>query len=116
MISTWLASGYTEGSGSSTGRIALIAVAVLAVAAYVMLQFRARSRRQAGTRRYDPWDWRTYPEDGSPVDQGLAGPEEGRRPEWRFGYPPGYEPYPLHGSEELPWTDLDKAQVRDRAS
>ena len=116
MISTWLASGYTEGSGSSTGRIALIAVAVLAVAAYVMLQLRARSRRSAGTRRYDPWDWRTYPEDGSPVDQGLAGPEEGRRPEWRFGYPPGYEPYPLSGSEELPWTELDKAQVRDRAS
>src|SRR6266700_7070416 len=81
MISTWLASGYTEGSGSFAGRIALIAVAALAVAAYVMLQLRARSRRKAGTRRYDPWDWRTYSEDGSPADRALAGPEEGRRPE-----------------------------------
>ena len=116
MISTWLASGYTEGSGSSAGRIALIAVAILAVAAYAGLQLRARSRQQDGTRRYDPWDWRTYPEDGSPVDQALAGPEEGRRPDWRYGYPPGYEPYPLHGAEELPWTDLGRVQARDRAS
>jgi hypothetical protein len=117
MISTWVASGDTEGSGSPAGRIALIVVAVLAVAAYVMLQLRTRSRRKAGTRRYDPWDWRTYPEEGSPVDQALAGPEEGRRPEWRYGYPPGYEPYPLHGSGELPWTDLERtAAVRDQAS
>jgi hypothetical protein len=115
MISTWLASSNTEGNGSSAGRVALIAIAVLAVAAYVVLQLRSRSRRAAGTRRYDPWDWRTYPEDGSPVDQALAGPEEGRRPEWRYGYPPGYEPYPLFESAELPWTDLDEA-VRDKAS
>ena len=54
MISTWLASGYTEGSGSSTGRIALIAVAVLAVAAYVMLQLRTRSRRQAACSATSP--------------------------------------------------------------
>lgn len=112
MISTWLASGYTEGSGSAAGRIALVAVAVLTVAAYVILQLRTRSRRAAWTRRYDPWDWRTYSEGGSPADQALAGPgqpEEGRRPEWRYGYPPGYEPYPLYESAELPWTDLDKA-------
>ena len=116
MISTWVASGDTEGSGSPAGRIALIVVAVFAVAAYVMLQLRTRSRRKAGTRRYDPWDWRTYPEEGSPVDQALAGPEEGRRPEWRYGYPPGYEPYPLHGSGELPWTDLEQPALRDKAS
>ena len=109
METTWSASGYTEGSGSAAGRIALIAITVLAVAAYVMLQLRARARRQAGTRRYDPWDWRTYPDDGSPVDQALGGPEEGRRPEWRYGYPEGYEPCPLYDSAELPWTDLDKA-------
>jgi hypothetical protein len=115
MISTWLASSNTEGNGSSAGRVALIAVAVLAVATYVVLQLRSRSRRDAGTRRYDPWDWRTYPEDGSPVDQALAGPEEGRRPEWRYGYPPGYEPYPLFESAELPWTDLHES-VRDKAS
>ena len=56
MISTWLASGYTEGSGSDAGRIALIAVSVLAVAAYAGRQLRTRSRKETGTRRYDPWD------------------------------------------------------------
>ena len=115
MISTWLAASYTNGSGSAAGRIALVAVAVLAIVAYAILQLKARSRRAAGTRRYDPWDWRTYPEDGGPVDQALSGPEEGRRPEWRYGYPPGYEPYPLFESAELPWTDLHEA-VRDKAS
>ena len=92
------------------GRIALVVVAVLAVVAYAVLQLKARSRRAAGTRRYDPWDWRTYPEDGGPADQALSGPEEGRRPEWRYGYPPGYEPYPLFESAELPWTDRDRGR------
>lgn len=115
MITTWSASGYTEGSGSAAGRIALVAVAVLAVVVYVILQFKARSRQAAGTRRYDPWDWRTYPGEGSPADQALAGPEEGRRPEWRYGYPPGYEPCPLYESAELPWAVPDQA-VRDKAS
>ena len=109
MMTTWSASGYTGEGGSAAGRIALVVVAVIAVAAYVMLQLRTRSRRRARTRRYDPWDWRTYPEDGASVDQALGGPEEGRRPAWRYGYPPGYEPRPLYESAELPWTDLDKA-------
>lgn len=117
MVTTWSAAGYTEGSGSAVGRIALVVIAVLAVAAYAMLQLKARSRRAAGTRRYDPWDWRTYPEDGGPADQALSGPEEGRRPEWRYGYPPGYEPYPLYESAELPWTDRTQAEaLRDQAS
>ena len=50
MISTWLASGYTEGSGSSAGRIALIAVAVLAVATYVLLQLREIGRASCRER------------------------------------------------------------------
>ncbi len=114
MISTWLASSYTEGNGSAAGRIALVAVAILAVAAYVALQLRARSRRAAGTRRYDPWDWRTYPAEGGPADQALSGPEESRRPEWRYGYPPGYEPYPLYESAQSPWAAQNEA-VRDQA-
>ena len=67
MISTWLAASYTSGSGSATGRIALVAVAVLAVGAYVFLQLKARSRRaRTGRLRYDPWDWRTYPHPSRP--------------------------------------------------
>ena len=62
MISTWLAASYTDGNGSAAGRIALVAVAVLAVGAYAFLQLKARSRRaRAGRLRYDPWDWRTAP-------------------------------------------------------
>jgi hypothetical protein len=117
MVTTWSAAGNTEGSGSAVGRIALVVIAVLAIMAYAILQLKARSRRVAGTRRYDPWDWRTYPEDGGPADQALSGPEEGRRPEWRYGYPPGYEPYPLYESAELPWTDRAKTEpARDQAS
>jgi hypothetical protein len=59
MISTWLAASYTGGSGSVTGRIALVAVTVLAVGAY--------------------------------------------------GYPPGYEPYPLYDQARSPWTARDQA-------
>ena len=70
MISTWLAANYTDGNGSAAGRIALVAVAVLAVAAYALLQLKARSRRaRAERRRYDPWDWRTYPPQSSPGDR-----------------------------------------------
>ena len=118
MISTWLASGYTEGSGSSAGRIALIAVAILAVAAYAGLQLRARSRQKDGTRRYDPWDWRTYPPESRPGGRGAGAPygnEESRRPDWRYGYPPGYEPYPLYDQARSPWTVPDDA-TSDRRS
>lgn len=115
MISTWLASSHTGGGGSAAGRIALVTVAVLAVVAYAVLLLKARSRRAARPRRYDPWDWRTYPAEGWPADQALSGPEEGRRPQWRYGYPPGYEPYPLYESARLPWAVPGEA-ARDQAS
>jgi len=119
MTTTWLAAGYADGSGSAMGRIALVAVAVLAVAAYVLLQLKARSgRARAGRRRYDPWDWRTYPPESGPADRdsGAAyGNEESRRPDWRYGYPPGYEPYPLYDQARSPWAVKDDA-IRDPRS
>ena len=114
MISTWLAANQTDGNGSAAGRIALVAVAVLAIVAYALLQVQARSRRaRTGRRRYDPWDWRTYPPESGPAgrDAGVPyGNEESSRPDWRYGYPPGYEPYPLYDQARSPWA------VRDQAS
>jgi hypothetical protein len=116
MISTWLAANQTDGNGSAAGRIALVAVAVLAIVAYALLQLTARSRRaRAGRRRYDPWDWRTYPPESRPSgpDTGVPyGNEESSRPDWRYGYPPGYEPYPLYDQARSPWAVRDQA-VRD---
>jgi hypothetical protein len=113
MISTWLAANYTDGDGSAAGRIALVAVAVLAVAAYALLQLKARSRRaRVGRRRYDPWDWRTYPPESRPPGPDAGAPygnEESSRPDWRYGYPPGYEPYPLYDQARSPWTVRDQA-------
>ena len=125
MITTWLAAGYAGEGGSAEGRIALVAVAVLAVVAYTLLQLKARSQRaRAGRRRYDPWDWRTYPPESRPG--GHDGPgghgggapdgnEESRRPDWRYGYPPGYEPYPLYDEARSPWAVRDDA-ASDRRS
>ena len=80
MISTWLAASYTNGSGSAAGRIALVAVAVLAVGAYAFLQLKARSRRTRAARlRYDPWDWRTYPQPSGPEGQDGAEPYGDRK-------------------------------------
>ena len=114
MISTWLAANQADGNGSAAGRIALVAVAVLAIGAYALLQLQARSRRaSAGRRRYDPWDWRTYPPESRPAGPDAGGPygnEESSRPDWRYGYPPGYEPYPLYDQARSPWA------VRDQAS
>ena len=41
MISTWLAANQTDGNGSAAGRVALVAVAVLAIVAYALLQVTA---------------------------------------------------------------------------
>jgi hypothetical protein len=117
MITTWQA-GHADGSGSATGRIALIAVAVLAVAAYALLQLKARSGRARAARRYDPWDWRTYPPESGPAGRDAGAPygnEESSRPDWRYGYPPGYEPYPLYDQARSPWAVKDDA-IRDRRS
>ena len=61
----WMAAGHQAGSGAVTGRIVLVAVAVLAVGAFVVLQVKARSRRPRSPfgprrRRYDSSDWRRH--------------------------------------------------------
>jgi hypothetical protein len=119
----WLATGHQGGSGSVAGRLALVAVAVLAVGAFAVLQIKARSRRRrpsADRRRrwYDPSDWRTLPPPYWPEgreDEGPLGNEERYRPDWRYGYPPGYEPYPLYDPARSPWAARDDA-ARDRRS
>jgi hypothetical protein len=119
MIAMGLAAGYADGSGSAMGRIVLVAVVVLAVAAYALLQLRARSgRARTGRRRYDPWDWRTYPPESGPGDRDSRAPDgdaASGRPDWRYGYPPGYEPYPLYDQARSPWAVKDDAN-RDRLS
>ena len=121
MISTWLAASYTDGSGTAAGRIALVAVAVLAIVAYALLQLKARSRRAGtGRRRYDPWDWRTYPPESRAAGPDAGAPygnEESSRPDWRYGYPPGYEPYPLYDQARSPWAASDRrSAASDRRS
>ncbi len=123
MLSGWLAASYQGGNGSGAGRIALVAVAVLAIGAYAVLQVKARSRRRGamsarGRRRYDPADWRTWPTPSWPGgrdDEPLSGNEEQCRPDWRYGYPPGYEPYPSYDPARSPWAARDDA-ARDRSS
>jgi len=119
MITTWVAADYAGGSGPALGRIALVAVAVLAVTAYAVLQLRARlGRARGGRRQYDPWDWRTYPPQAGPGGRDAGAPygnEESSRPDWRYGYPPGYEPYPLYDQARSPWAVTGDA-IRDRRS
>ena len=118
-LAAGLAAAHHPGQpGPATGRIVLLAVALLAVGAFALLQVRARSRQQrppspdrarrhglTGRRRdADPRrdagrrgapDWRTAPSrygrDAS-ADEAPAGNQERYRPDWRYGYPPGYEP------------------------
>jgi len=112
----WLAAGHQGGSGSAAGRIALVAVAVLAVGAFAVLQTKARSHRRrpppGRRRRYDPSDWRTLSPPYWPQDRGDEAPfgnDERYRPDWRYGYPPGYDPYPLYDPARSPWTARDDA-------
>lgn len=61
-----MAAGHQGGSGAVAGRIVLVAVAVLAVGVFAVLQVKARSHGQRPPseprrRRYDPSDWRTPP-------------------------------------------------------
>jgi hypothetical protein len=123
MVAVWLAASYQGGSGSDAGRIALVAVAVLAVGAFTLLQVKAWSRRRGalsspGRRRYDPADWRTFPPPSWPEgrpDEAPAGNEESCRPDWRYGYPPGYQPYPRYDPARSPWAAREDA-ARDRSS
>ncbi len=123
MLSVWLATSFEGGSGSAAGRIALVAVAVLAVGAYAILQIKTRSRgrrpllRRRG-RPYDPADWRTYPPEpwpGGRDHEAPPGSQERYRPDWKYGYPPGYEPYPLYDPARSPWTPANDA-AGDRRS
>jgi hypothetical protein len=123
MFSSWLASSYQGGNGSAAGRIALVLVALLAVGAFALLQVRARwrrrgARRPLSRRRYDPSDWRTWPPpswSGSPDHEAPSGDDEKYRPGWRYGYPPGYEPYPRYDPARSPWAVQDEP-ARDRSS
>jgi hypothetical protein len=122
MYSIWLASSYQGGNGSAAGRIALVLVALLAMGAFALLQARARWRRRSALRRplgrprYDPSDWRTWPPpswSGGP-DEAVFGNEEKCQPDWRYGYPPGYEPYPRYDPARSPWAVQDEP-ARDRS-
>jgi subtilisin family serine protease len=100
------------GSSSAVGRIALVAVAVAAVGAFAVLQVMARSRHRrppssGGHRSLDASDWRTLPpryQTEAGDDDAPPGNEESHRPDWRYGYPPGY--YPGVGPE---WSARDGA-------
>ena len=80
-----------RGGGSPVERITLIAIAVLAVGAFVVLQVIARSQR----RRWSAFaDWRTWPPGFDPwAGRGdpMAGQHEGS------AYRPGYGFLPGHG-------------------
>jgi len=96
----WLAAGQQDGSGSVAGRVALVAVALLAVGAFAVLQICNRSDRrrppsERRRRRYEPSDWRTLPPAYWPAGRdGEAPPgnEQSYRPDWRYGYPPARRP------------------------
>ena len=85
-----------HGGGSAAERIALIAIAVLAVGAFTVLQLIARSQRR---RRSAFADWRTWPPGFDPwADRGnpVAGQHEGS------AYRPGYGFLPGHGRGAAP--------------
>jgi len=88
MAAVWLAVGQQAGNGSVAGRAALVAMAVLAVGAFAVLQIAARSRGRRRSEQYGPAD---------------------HRPDWKYGYPPGYEPYPLYDPARSPWAARDAA-------
>lgn len=105
MTPGWLAAAGPGASGSALGRVVLVAVAILAVGTFVILQVKARSRR----RRRRPSDWRAIPPPRWPAEQDEppSGHQERSRPGWRYGYPPGYEPYPLYDPDRSPWAVRD---------
>ncbi len=119
----WLAADHQVGRGSAAVRIALVAVAVLTVGAFAVLQIKAKSRRQRPPseprrRRYNPSDWRTlrppyWPEGRD--DERPLGNEYSHGPDWRYGYPPGYEPYPRYDPARSPWATRDDAERDPRS-
>jgi hypothetical protein len=76
-------------------RLVLIAVAVVAVGAFTVLQLRAWSRRRSPSgRSRDIYDWRTLPppprEDDPGPGETPSGQQESFGPLWRYGAPRGY--------------------------
>lgn len=107
MTAAWLAAGDQGEGGSALGRVVLVAVAVLAVGAFAILQVKARSRR-----RRRPLDGRAVPPPRWPAEQDEPplGEREKSRPDCRYGYPPGYEPYPLYDPDRSPWAVRDEGR------
>ncbi len=87
----------TQTAHQATGRIALVALAVVAVGAFVVLQIMARSDRRPpaprGRRPRAGYDWRTLPpeyEDGAGTRERPDSEHDGDGPLWRYGAPQGY--------------------------
>ena len=99
-----------HGGGSAVERITLIAIAVLAVGAFVVLQVIARSQR----RRWSAFaDWRTWPPGFDPwAGRGdpVAGQHEGS------AYRPGYGFLPGHGRGSSVVPEARKAIVPEARS
>ena len=96
-----------HGGGSAADRIMLIAIAVIAVGVFAVLQVIARSQRQ----RWSAFaDWRTWPPGYDPwADAGdpVAGQHEGS------AYRPGYGFLPGHGLAAPPARSASAALPRN---
>ena len=90
------ATGRPGPNRSWLGQLVLIAVAVVAVGAFTVLQLRAwsRRRRSPSGRSRDIYDWRTLPPPPPEDDPGPGempfGQQESYGPLWRYGAPRGY--------------------------
>src|ERR1700686_4973959 len=83
--------GRAGQSSSVLGRVVLVAVAVVAVGAFAVLQVLARSRRRSpvtGTRRpREVYDWRTLPpkDESDPACDAMPfADQEDHGPLWRY--------------------------------
>jgi len=96
-------------AGSAAGRITLIAVAVIALGAFAVLQVMARSRRQRWSALAD---WRAWPPGYDPwagAGDPVAGQHEGS------AYRPGYGFLPGHGLAAPPARSSGGRWMRDPA-
>lgn len=87
--------GAQAGGGSVTGRIVLVAVVLVAVGAFTVLQLMARSRSRDHSE--EPGRTRGYEQDGGP-DKDDDALFEGHE-NWGYWSPPGYR-----GSPQPPWS------------
>lgn len=93
------------------GRIVLIAIVVAAVAAFMVLQLRARSRRRSPV----VFDWRTFPpprydpelgDSGRRWDDDQFEDHENYGVQWEYWAPRGY------GGAQLPWNPRHRGGTR----